>query len=64
MARRPRRPSGRQFREGGQFLLGCAVIAHEVFWRPGAERPTVLIVGAAMVGVTILSGTGRTGKDE
>ena len=60
MARRT--PTFRQFRDVAQFCVGVVVILHELVIHEGAERPTILLVGASLIGVTILSGASKNGN--
>ena len=56
---RRRLPSFRQARDVGQFLLGVVVILHELVLNTGDERPTILLIGASLIGVTIFTGSSK-----
>jgi hypothetical protein len=44
-------PSFPQWRDASLFLTGLALIVYEAVFRPGPERPTLLLLYAAMCGL-------------
>ena len=43
-------------------MLGVIVILHELMINRGEERPTTLLIGASLIGVTILSSSSKNGN--